>query len=141
MRFLGIDPGDKRIGVAVSDLTGSIANPLKVIQHVSRPVDAYTIAMLAAEHGVEMIVVGQALDENNEAGPSARKANRLAEAIRSVSPIPVVLWDESGSTQAARQAGIDLNVSRKKRRGHQDDLAATVILQTYLDRQAPYYPD
>lgn len=135
MRCLGVDPGDKRIGIAISDSSGSIANPLRVISHVSRAVDAGVIVSLAVDHGVEMIIVGQALDENNEAGPSARKAGRLAEAIRAQCAFPVVLWDESGSTQTARQAGIEMNVPRKKRRGHLDELAATVILQSYLDRQ------
>ncbi len=135
MRYLGVDPGDKRIGIAVSDLSGTIANPLKVISHVSRAVDAGTIVSIAVEMGVEAIIVGQALDENNEAGPSARKAARLAEALRLLWPSPVILWDESSSTQTARQAGIVLNVSRKKRRGHLDELAATVILQSYLDEK------
>jgi putative Holliday junction resolvase len=135
MRVLAVDPGDKRIGLAISDPSGTIANPVSVINHVSRPVDAASIAAVALERGVELIVVGQALDENNEVGPSARKASRMAEAIRLQCTIPVILWDESGSTQTARQAGIDLGVSRFKRRGHLDQLAATVILQTYLDAQ------
>jgi putative Holliday junction resolvase len=135
MRIFGVDPGDKRIGVAVSDLSGTIANPLGVINHVSRPIDAAVIASMAKEQNAGIIVVGQALDENNEVGPAARKSLRMAEAIRSQCSISVVLWDESGSTQAAQQAGIALGVSRHKRQGHLDHLAATVILQSYLDAQ------
>ena len=136
MRILAVDPGDKRIGLAISDPSGTIANPMTVLNHVSRPIDAASIVAVALEQGAGLIVVGQALDENNELGPAARKAGRMAEAIRSQCSIPVVLWDESGSTQAVRQAGIDLGVSRFKRRGHLDQLAATVILQTYLDAQS-----
>lgn len=135
MRILAVDPGDKRIGLAISDPSGTIANPMIVLHHISRPVDAAAIAALALEQGAGLIVVGQALDDNNEIGPSARKAGRMAEAIRLQCSIPVILWDESGSTQTARQAGIDLGVSRYKRRGHLDHLAATVILQSYLDSQ------
>lgn len=133
MRVLAIDPGDKRIGVALSDATGTIAQPLSVIDHVSRAVDAALIARLAREQGAEEIVVGQALDEEGDAGPQARKAARLAEAIRSQSDLPVILWDESSSTQMAREARVEMGVARRKRRGHLDDLAAAVILQSYLD--------
>jgi putative Holliday junction resolvase len=62
-----------------------------------------------------------------------QRAVRLAEAIRQQSDLPVLLWDESGSTQTARQVRIEMGVSRRNRRGHLDDLAATIILQSYLD--------
>jgi putative holliday junction resolvase len=137
MIIIAVDPGEKRLGVAISDPTGTIANPLLVIEHVSRPVDAASIAQIALERGAELIVIGQALDEENRPTPQARRATRLAGAIRGQTSLPVVLWDESGSTQTARQARIALGVSRSKRRGHMDELAATVILQTYLDSRAP----
>ena len=130
---IAIDPGEKRIGIAISDPTGTIANPLTVLKHISRILDAATIAQIAGEQGAGLILVGQALDEENHPTYQARRAARLAEAIRAQTNIPVMLWDESGSTQAARQARIALGVSRSKRRGHMDDLAATVILQSYLD--------
>lgn len=133
MRILAVDPGEKNIGIAISDPTGTIANPLTVIRHVSRMVDAAMIAELAQEHSVEQIIVGQALDEENRPTPQSRKAARLAAAIRSQTIIPVSLWDETGSTQAAKQALIQAGVRRSKRKGHQDDLAATYLLQTYLD--------
>ena len=133
MRILAVDPGEKRLGIALSDPTGTIAGPLAVLEHVARPVDAATIAQLAAENGAGLIVIGQALDDDNQPTPQSRKAQRLAEAIRAQTGLPVELWDESGSTQAAQQARLALGVSRRKRRGHLDDLAATVILQDYLD--------
>jgi putative Holliday junction resolvase len=132
-RVLGVDPGDKRIGLAVSDLTGTIARGLTVVNHVARAVDAATIAQIAAEQGAVKIVVGQALDDEGQVGPAARKAVRLAEAIRLQTDLPVEMWDESGSTQAAQQTRIVMGVSRKKRSGHLDDLAAAVTLQSYLE--------
>jgi putative holliday junction resolvase len=134
-RILGVDPGEKRIGLAISDPTATIANPLQVIKHVSRALDAASIAQIAAEHDCEKIVVGQALDSDGNPGPAARHADRLAEAIRAQTDLPVELWDETGSTQAARSAAIALGVGRRKRSGHLDEIAATVILQSYLDAQ------
>jgi putative pre-16S rRNA nuclease len=136
MLVMAVDPGEKRLGIAISDPTGTIASPLFVLEHVSRTIDAASIAQIAMERSAELIIIGQALDEENRPSPQARRAARLAGAIRAQTSIPVLFWDESGSTQAARQARIDLGIPRSKRRGHMDDLAATVILQTYLDAQA-----
>jgi putative Holliday junction resolvase len=133
MRILAVDPGEKRIGIAISDPTGTIANPLTVIRHVSRPIDAATIAELALENEAELIVLGQALDEDGKPTLSGRKAARLAAAIRGQTHLRVELWDESHSTKEAISARIALGSSRIKRRGHLDELAATVILQSYLD--------
>ena len=136
-RILAIDPGEKRIGLAISDPLGMIANPLTVIEHVSRDKNAHRIAEIALEKEVVMIVVGQPLDSFGEVGPSAKRSLRLANAIRKYYDKEVILWDESGSTQAAKQAYIQMGVSRKKRRGHLDVIAATIILQTYLDVRNP----
>jgi len=137
MRILAVDPGEKRLGIAISDPTGTLASPLTVLKHVARPIDAATIDGLAHEHEAGLIVVGQALDDDNQPTPQSRRAERLAEAIRSQSELPVVLWDESDSTQIARQARIQMGVSRRKRAGHLDDLAAAIILQSYLDAHPP----
>lgn len=140
-RILAVDPGEKRIGIALSDPTGTIANPLTVIQHASRIVDAATIAALAGEHQAEQIVIGQNLDDEGQPTLHGRSAARLAEAVRLQTTLPVILWDETGSTAAARQAHIELGGSRRSRqkRGHShlDELAACYILQTYLDAQSP----
>jgi putative Holliday junction resolvase len=133
MRILAIDPGEKNIGVAISDPTGTIANPMKVLKHTSRQEDASTIVQLAQAEGVGLIVIGQNLDDQGQPTYQGRQAARLGGAIRSMTEIPVEFWDESGSTKAARQARIDMNVPRRKRSGHLDELAATVILQTYLN--------
>lgn len=133
MRVMAVDPGEKRIGIALSDPTGTIASPLTVIQHVSRIVDAATIADLAKQHQVGLIIVGQALDDDGLPTPASHKADRLAAAIQEQGLIRIKMWDESFSTQEARQARIEMGTSRHKRRGHMDELAATVILQSYLD--------
>jgi putative Holliday junction resolvase len=136
-RILAVDPGEKRIGLAVSDPTGTIANPLTVLNHVARAVDAAQIAQIAADQGAVMIIVGCPYDMEGEIGPQARKSVRMAEAIRTQTGIPVELWDESDSTQEARSARIAMGVQRSKRTGHMDDLAATYILQSYLNAKHP----
>ncbi len=132
-RVMAVDPGEKRIGLALSDPTGTIANPLMIIKHQSRAIDAALIAQLAQDHRVSRIIIGQALDTENEPTLQSRRAARLASTIRHQTDIEVILWDESDSTQAARSARIAMGVSRRKRSGHLDDLAATYLLQTYLD--------
>ena len=137
MRILAVDPGSKNIGVAISDPTGTIANPLTNAKHVSRSEDAAKISQLATKHGAELIIVGQAVDEEGVPTFEGRKAARLAAAIRTQTNLQVALWDESFSTREAHTARRELGSPRKKRKGHLDDLAATVILQSYLDAQRP----
>lgn len=133
MRILAVDPGEKRIGLAISDPTGTIANPLTVLAQVSYDENANQIVEIASTREVEKIIVGQALGLEGESTPSSRRARRLAGAIRSRTALPVEFWDETGSTQTARTARIEMGVSRKKRSGHLDEIAATVILQHYLN--------
>lgn len=133
MRILAVDHGEKRIGLAISDPTATIASPLKVIQHVSRAIDAAQVADIALQNDVGVIIVGQSYDENGNPNPAGRRAGRFAEELKSQTHIPIQLWDESFSTQIARATRIELGVSRKKRAGHQDEFAAAVILQSYLE--------
>ena len=133
MRILAIDPGEKHIGIAISDPTGTIATPLTVLQHISRPLDASAIADLANQYETGMIVIGKSMDEEGRPTPQSRRADRLAEALQQQCILPVAMWDESFSTQEARQARIEMGTRRKKRHGHLDEMAATVILQSYLD--------
>jgi len=133
MRILSIDHGEKRIGVALSDPTATIASPLKVIEHISRAIDAAQVADLAAQNDVSLIVVGQSFDEDGNPNPAGRRAARFADELKNQTHIPIELWDESFSTQDARAARIQLGVSRKKSAGHHDAFAAVVILQSYLE--------
>lgn len=137
MRILAVDHGEKRIGLAISDPTGTIANPLTVIRHVARAIDAAQVADVAAQHEASLIVVGQSFDLDGNPNPAGRQAARFADALRQQTDLPVELWDESNSTRQARAARIQMGVSRKKRAGHLDELAATVILQSYLDAHSP----
>jgi len=127
-RILAVDPGDVRIGLALSDPTGTLASPLLVLEHSARQTDAARIAQEAAAHEATRIVVGIALDQDGERGPQARKCARLANAIQQHSDLPVVLWDERGTTQRAKE----LSGSHHPL----DARAAAVLLQEYLDAQA-----
>jgi putative Holliday junction resolvase len=131
MRILAVDHGEKRIGLALSDPTATIASPFKVIEHVSR------VASLAAENEVALIVIGQSYDEEGNPNLAGRRAAKFAEALKGQTQIPVILWDESFSTQDARATRIEMGVSRKKRSGHMDELAAVMILKSYLDANKP----
>ncbi len=135
VRVLGVDHGEKRIGLAVSDPTGTLARPLAVIQHAARALDAAQVAALAAEQGVELIVIGQSFDEEGRPNQAGRRAERFAEALKSQTALPIVLWDESLSTADAREFRTEMGAPRKKRGGHLDDAAAAMILQSYLDSQ------
>jgi len=135
VRILAVDHGEKRIGLAISDLTGTIANPLSVIEHVSRLLDAAQVAEVAVQHQVELIIVGQSFDEEGRPNLAGRRAARFADSLKTQIQIPIVMWDESLTTQTARAARIELGVSRKRRAGHLDQMAAVVILQSYLDHQ------
>ena len=132
-RILAVDPGSKRLGIAVSDPQGVIAGPYGVINHISRQKDAENIVGFALNLEVITIVVGLATTSNGEISPSGRSAQRLAAVIQSLTDIPVVLWDESGSTIRAKETVLEMGKSRKFRRGHHDQLAAVLILQDYLE--------
>ena len=133
MRILAVDHGEKRIGLALSDPTATFASPFKVIQHVSRLLDAAQVANLAVENEVGLIVIGQSFDENGNPNLAGRRAAKFAEALKEQTQIPVELWDESFSTQEARLTRLEMGVSRKKRGGHMDELAAVMILRSYID--------
>jgi putative Holliday junction resolvase len=135
MKVMAVDHGEKRIGLAISDQTGTIANPLTVIKHVSRAIDAAQAATIASENEAGLIVIGQSFDEDGQPNMAGRRAARFAQALGEQTDLPVELWDESFSTNIARTARIQMGVSRKQRAGHLDQLAATVILQSYLDAQ------
>jgi putative holliday junction resolvase len=131
-RVLGLDLGDARIGVAISDPDRRLAVPLGTV-HTGAPADLKAIAKLVGENGVELVVVGLPLRLSGAAGESARKAEEFTGALRSVLPVPVVLHDERLSTVEAERALRDAGMSGRRRRRSVDRSAATVILQSYLD--------
>jgi putative Holliday junction resolvase len=135
MRILAVDPGSKNLGIALSDPTSTIASPLTVLKHISRPANAAAIIALAEQHGAEMIIVGQSIDQDAQPTFEGRRSARLAAEIQAQTELEVVLWDEGYSTVSAREAQLALGSPRRKRQGHLDDLAATVILQSFLDSQ------
>jgi len=132
---MAVDHGEKRIGLALSDPNAILASPLKVIEHVSRLVDAAQVADLAAQNEVGLIVIGQSFDEEGRPNLAGRRAARFAEALQTQTQIPIRLWDESFSTQDARATRIAMGVGRKQRGGHLDELAAVMILRSYLEAQ------
>jgi putative Holliday junction resolvase len=138
MRFLALDVGDRRVGVAVSDESGLIASPLLVIRRVSKLEDFARIAGLIEQQGAEGLVVGLPLNADGtltaQAARIKRYATALQEALRAEQLEPsIVFWDERMSTREAQQAMISSGRRAKDRRANIDAVAAAVILQDYLD--------
>jgi len=136
-KVLALDVGERRIGVAVSDPTGTLAHPLKALARGSREEDVTAIAALVAAESAELVVVGRPLSLDGSEGPQARRIARYAEALAARLPVPVVLWDERYTTAEAEEI-LHLSRSEKQRRhartaGDLDAIAAAVILQSYLD--------
>ncbi len=134
MRILGLDHGERRIGVAVSDATGTIATPHSVID---RRVADVTVALrsLITEFAVERVVVGLPLLLSGEEGQAARSARAFADQVAGETGLPVLLQDERYTTVTAEDALIEGGVRRRRRRDVRDKVAAAVMLQSYLDRR------
>ncbi|GMU91816.1 MAG: hypothetical protein AMXMBFR4_08740 [Candidatus Hydrogenedentota bacterium] len=135
-RSIGVDVGDVRIGVALSDPLGIIAQPHSVVQTQSPQQDAAAIARIAAESGARRIVVGMPLNREGKPGPQAEKVLAFVEVLRQTVDVEIILQDERFSTASAERALIDAGVRREKRKRVIDKVAAQRILQTYLDRRA-----
>lgn len=133
-RAIGLDLGSRRIGVAVSDRSGTIASPLRVIARSgSVRHDHRTIAVLVAEEEAEVVVVGLPRNMDGSEGRSAKAARSEATALASVVGVPVVLYDERRTTAIAQRAMIAGGRRRAARRQLIDQAAAAVILQDWLD--------
>jgi putative Holliday junction resolvase len=133
-RILGLDPGERRVGVALSDPTGTIASPHSVIDRRSANL-ADAVRALCEEHGVERIVVGLPTGLSGVEGPSAKAARTVGAAVAEATGLPVEYQDERFTTVTAEAALLEGGVRRAKRRDVRDKVAAAVILQTYLDRK------
>lgn len=135
-RRLGLDVGDVRIGVALSDPLGVVAMPFDVIQAEGVEADAAKVAALVDEHGVICVVVGMPLNEKGEEGHQAAKTNAFVAALRKVIAVEIVTMDERFTTAIAHRTLREANVRGNRRKGLVDKIAAQQILQTYLDRAA-----
>lgn len=131
-RVLGLDLGEARIGVAISDPERRLAVPLGTVR-AGAPQDLRAIAALVRDQGVSAVVVGHPLSLSGRAGPRAKHVEQLAGALRSVLPVPVVLQDERLSTVEAERHLRTAGIRGRDRRRTVDRAAATVILQAWLD--------
>lgn len=140
MRVLGLDPGTRRIGVALSDATGTIAAPHSVIDRRTADVDE-ALRRLVEEHEVELIVVGLPVSLSGVEGPSAEAARVFADSVADATGLPIVLQDERFTTVIAEGALIEGGVGRGERRRKRDQVAAAVMLQSFLDRSTDDHRD
>lgn len=133
-RALGVDLGSKRIGLAVSDRSGTIASPLLVLRRSRSPRhDLSEIARIAREEEVEVVVVGLPLTMAGERGTAARAAVAEADRLATVVSVPVEMHDERLTTVTAERAMIAADVRAPQRRQVVDKIAAAVMLQSWLD--------
>lgn len=135
MRVLAIDPGTKRVGVAVSDPTGTIAQALTTVQAQPRDTLAARLSQIAADQEAKRIVVGLPRRLDGSYGPEAKSARELADELRKASSLPVELVDERLTTVAAERSLLEGGMRRAKRKLSVDRVAATLLLQSHLDRK------
>jgi putative holliday junction resolvase len=136
VRFMGLDVGKARIGVAVSDETGFIARGITTLQRTSGKKDFEVLARLVKENQVRHVVVGNPLNMDGTAGKQSLQMRKFAEQLRSAAPVEVSLWDERLSSFAAEQLLIERGRHWSKRKQEIDKLAAIVILQDFLDHHS-----
>lgn len=130
---MGLDVGDKRIGIALSDESATLASGLATLQRVGPRKDLKAIAALVREHEAAGVVVGLPRSLDGSLGPQAQKVLQFMDELRPVVKVPVVSWDERFTSAVATQALIEGGVSRRDRKQVVDKVAATLILQSYLD--------
>lgn len=133
-RLIGIDAGTKTLGLALSDVTRTIASALETIRRTKFKTDAARLLQLATTHGVTGLVLGLPANLDGSEGPRAQATRALARNLNQISPLPILLWDERLTTAAAERMLIEADASRKRRAEVIDKLAATLILQGALDR-------
>ncbi|PUA37376.1 Holliday junction resolvase RuvX [Paenibacillus elgii] len=136
MRLMGLDYGDKTIGVAVSDELGWTAQGLEVIRRTTEERDMARLRELIAQYSVTEIVVGLPKNMNNTIGPRGEICIAFSEQVHETLQLPVHLWDERLTTASAQRTLLEADVSRKKRKQVIDKMAAALILQGYMDAQS-----
>ena len=132
-RIMGLDIGDKTIGVAVSDLMGLTAQGVTTIKRDGKKKDIEAIKQIIAEKQVNKIVSGLPKNMNGTVGPQGEKVQKFCELLKEETNLPIEFWDERLSTVAAERSLIEGNVRRENRKKVIDMLAAVIILQGYLD--------
>jgi putative holliday junction resolvase len=133
-RLVGLDLGEKTIGLALSDTLLSVASPLETLKRGKFSVNAGELHRLIKEHGVGGLVVGLPLNMDGSEGPSAQSARAFARNFANLHDIPIVFWDERLSTAAVTRTLLEADSSRKRRAEVVDKMAAAYILQGVLDR-------
>lgn len=131
---MAVDPGSKRVGVAISDPSATIAQALATVPAEPQDTLASRLAQIAGENEAKRIVVGLPRRLDGSYGPEAKAARELADALRKAAHLPVELVDERLTTVAAERSMIEGGASRAKRRASVDRVAATLLLQSHLDR-------
>jgi putative Holliday junction resolvase len=133
-RLLGLDVGTKTVGVALSDVTRSIATPYETIRRTKFTADAKAIAAIATKEGVGALVIGMPFNFDGSEGPRAQSTRAFARNLSAHVDLPMIFWDERLSTAAVERHLIEADASRKRRAEVIDRMAAAYILQGALDR-------
>lgn len=141
VRALGLDLGTKTIGLAVSDELGLTAQGLPTLRRQSLKKDLNTLAALARSRGVDRVILGLPLNMDGTEGPRAEATRRFGDRLAELTGLPVIYWDERLTTVAAQRALLEADLSRRQRREVIDQVAASLILQGWLDAQAPRVAD
>lgn len=136
MRFLGIDPGRKRIGLAISDLGETFSHPFKVLARRTLEQVVGEVAEICRQEEVGAIVMGHPLNMDGSRGPAALEAEQLAALIAKATGLPMQMWDERLSSVTAERSLLEADLTRAKRRKKIDKVAAQIILQGFLDARA-----
>jgi len=137
MRILAIDHGTKRVGLALSDETGTIAQPLQFLPAEPAARLFERLKQTVADRKVAEIIVGLPRNMNGTYGPAAEKAREFVAALKQVLTVPIHTWDERLTTVQANRFLIDSGMRREKRKERVDQTAAAILLQSYLDRASP----
>ena len=133
MKIMAVDYGDARTGLAVCDRTEFLASPIGTIEEKNAQILAMKVAHMAEQYEVGEIIVGLPVNMNGSKGPRAEKCQAFAEMLNQLTEIPVNMWDERSTTVTAHQILNETNVRGKNRKAVIDTVAATVILEGYLD--------
>ena len=133
MKIMAVDYGDARTGLAACDRTEFLASPIGVIQEYNFENTVKKVSYAVEEYAVQMVVVGHPLNMDGTAGERAEKCALFAEKLKALVNVPVVLWDERSTTVSAHQVLNETNTRGKRRKEVVDAVAATIILESYLN--------